>query len=77
MILPDRTIYLLHPTRTSARTLVVSLLTFPPTHPPLITRKNLLLPANLRPRSSFFLMVPQTLSLSPRPDLGEIRIEFP
>ncbi len=77
MILPDRTIYLLHPTRISARTVVVSLLTFPDTLPPLITRENLPLPINLRPRSSPFVLFPQTLSPPTDPDLREIAIEYP
>jgi hypothetical protein len=77
MTLPDCKTYPLYPTRTSARTVVVSLLTFPAPHPPLGTRENLPLLASLRPRSSFFLMLPQTLSLSPRPDLREIPIEYP
>jgi hypothetical protein len=77
MILPDRTIYRFHPTRTSARTVVVSLLTFAAPHLPLLTRENPPLPTHLRPRSSLFRIVPQTLSLSPHPDLAEIPIEYP
>jgi hypothetical protein len=77
MILPDRTIYLFHPTRTSARTVVVSLLTLAAPHLPLITRENPPLPTHLRPRSSLLRMVRQTLSLSPYPDLEEIPIEYP
>ena len=77
MILPDRTIYLLHPTRTSARTVVVSLPTFPDTHQPLMTRANLPFSTNLRPRSSPFVLLPQPLSSPITPDLREIPIEYP
>jgi hypothetical protein len=77
MIRPDRKTYRLCPTRTSARTVAVSLLTFAAPHLPLITRENPPFPTYLRPRSSPFLLVPQTLSLSPHPDLGEILIEYP
>jgi|GEM_PF-3632512 hypothetical protein len=77
MILPDRKTYLLYPTRTSARTVVVSLPTFPATHQPLITRENLPLPTNLRPRSSPFVLFPQALSLPITPDHREIPIQYP
>jgi hypothetical protein len=77
MILPDRTIYLLYPTRTSARTVVVSLLTFAATPLPLLTRENPPLPTNPRPRSSPFVLFPQTLSPPTHPDLREIAIEYP
>ena len=77
MILPDRTIYLLDPTRTSARTVVVSLLTFAATPLPFLTRENPPLPTNPRPRSSPFVLLPQPLSSPITPDLREIPIEYP
>ena len=77
MILPDRKTYLLHPTRTSARTVVVSLPTFAASHPPLTNRENPPLPTNLRPRSSPFVLFPHTLSPPTDPDLREIPIEYP
>jgi hypothetical protein len=77
MILPDCKTYSRYPTRTSARTVVVSLPTLAATHPSLITHENLPLPTNLRPRSSPFVLFPQTLSPPPDPNLREIPIEYP
>jgi hypothetical protein len=73
MILPDRKTYRLYPTRPSARTVVVSLPTFPSPHPPLITREKPPLPPHLRLDlhplfcflKPFTLRLPRTFEKSP------------
>ena len=77
MILPDCKTYLLYPTRTSARTVVVSLPTRAATHPPLTTRQNLPRPANLHSQSPPFVLFPHTPSPPFTPDHREIPIEYP
>ena len=77
MILPNRNTYLLCPARTSARTAVVSLPSFPATHPPFITRENLpfdpTFTLDLRPSFCFLKSFSHLVLLK----IGEIPIEYP